>query len=113
MRSALIVILVLVSFLVVKSQDTQRGFQVQIENLSAGSVLPTAFSPAVWAVFSGQNPLFTPGSLASNGLKKFAEDADPSQLFSQAQNATGLSLLSSFALEQRRYFYVFPSWYRF
>eukprot|EP01097_Dermamoeba_algensis_P006731 TRINITY_DN4199_c0_g1_i2.p1 TRINITY_DN4199_c0_g1~~TRINITY_DN4199_c0_g1_i2.p1 ORF type:complete len:432 (+),score=143.95 TRINITY_DN4199_c0_g1_i2:46-1296(+) len=90
MRSALIVILVLVSFLVVKSQDTQRGFQVQIENLSAGSVLPTAFSPAVWAVFSGQNPLFTPGSLASNGLKKFAEDADPSQLFSQAQNATGV-----------------------
>jgi predicted small secreted protein len=90
MRAVLVVFFVLVCSLVVECQNTQRGFQVQIENLSGGSVLPTAFSPAVWAVFSGQNPLFTTGSLASASLKKFAEDADPSALFSSAQNATGV-----------------------
>lgn len=87
---AVVFFFILACSLVVQSQNTQRGFKVQIDNISGGSVLPTAFSPAIWAVFSGQNPLFTPGSLASNGLKKFAEDADPSQLFSQAQTAAGV-----------------------
>jgi len=90
--SAIALFLVLSCALVgVLSQSTQRGFVVQIENLSGGSLLPTAFSPAVWAVFSSQtNPLFQTGSYASAGLQSFAEDANPANLLSEVLNKTGV-----------------------
>ena len=57
-------------------------FDVRIENVSTrqtlrmsnGTTAPVPFSPVIWAVHSGGNPLFTPGAVETGlGLKGFAE----------------------------------------
>jgi len=84
--------LVLCCILLVEGQRVQRGFHVQIENLSGGSLLPTALSEVVWAVHSGTNPLFTTGSLASSGLQQLAERGNGTLLIAQLQNSTTAAL---------------------
>ena len=57
--------------------------RVTIENISAGSSLPTPLAPGVWALVAPgtPNPLFAAGEQdAGMGLEALAEDGDPGPL---------------------------------
>jgi hypothetical protein len=61
----------------------ERTFTVTIENVSTNNLLATTrvngtvpLSPGVWAVFTGQNPLFAVGSAADEGTERIAEDGN-------------------------------------
>lgn len=73
---------------VIKVTITNQGnsdFLVRIENVStpntiatpahgAGTTAPVPMSPGVWAVHTADNPLFTAGESASDGIEDIAED---------------------------------------
>lgn len=81
--------LVLCFIVFVEGQLVQRGFQVSIENLSGGSLLPTAFSEVVWAVHAADaNPLFTVGQLASPHLRTFAQQGDGTDIAALLGNSS-------------------------
>ena len=61
----------------------ERTFTVTIENVSTNNLLSTTrangtvpLSPGVYAVFTGQNPLFTVGAAADQGTERIAEDGN-------------------------------------
>ena len=76
-------------------------FRVQVENITtatefttaAGTPMPIAFSPVVWAVNEDANPFFTPGTPAADkALKQAAEDMDFGLLAAYLVNADGVDL---------------------
>lgn len=58
------------------------SFTVKVENVSTPGTIPgtmraggaVPLSPGAWAVFSGNDPLFTIGQLADEGTERIAED---------------------------------------
>ncbi len=64
-----------------KGKAKKAEFTVRVENLSTATSLPTSvgavpvpISPGVFAVHSGQNPLFRVGKKADEGTERIAED---------------------------------------
>lgn len=62
---------------------TPVTFKVTIENVSQANTLPTdradgtvPLSPGAYAVYQGDNPIFTVGGVADAGLELIAEDGD-------------------------------------
>ena len=54
--------------------------EVRVENISAGSGYELVLTPVAWALHSASARLFTPGSPASPGLERLAEDGNPMPL---------------------------------
>lgn len=66
------------------------SFRVTIENTSDQSSLTTPFSPGVWAVSSGDNPILgTSRTERIAGLEQLAEQGDPTELAQQLQTQLG------------------------
>ncbi|WP_049997988.1 ferritin-like domain-containing protein [Halococcus sediminicola] len=75
-----------------------RMFSVSVENVSRPSTLDTdramgavPLSPPVWAVFTGDNPAFTPGEAANAGTEIVAEDGFPDELAGTLANAENVT----------------------
>lgn len=69
-----------------------EDFLVRVENVSTPHTLHTSkgdksvgLSPGVWALHTGDNPIYTSGQKATLGLKHLAEDGNPEGLFSDMQ----------------------------
>jgi hypothetical protein len=67
------------------------NFKLRIENTSDNSALPTLVAPGVYAVVSGSAKPFTSDMVASAGLEKAAEDANPSLLATEIMGAQGIA----------------------
>jgi hypothetical protein len=65
-------------------------FKLRIENRSTNSALPTLLAPGVYAVVNGATRPFTTDMVASVGLEKAAEDANPSVLATEIMEAQGV-----------------------
>ncbi len=71
-----------------KSMKGATKFTVRVENVSdpagltasTGAKFPFALSPGMFVLSAKNNPLFTEGKPAPNGLEMQAEDGDPSGL---------------------------------
>jgi hypothetical protein len=61
---------------------------------NSGYVSP--FAPGAFAVFTGNNPLFTSGGNASSGLESMAEDGDPSGLASELASIENVFMSGAF-----------------
>jgi len=68
------------------SPDPQ-SFTVTIENVSVAQTLETdradgvaPISPGAWAVFTGDNPMFTAGGMSDAAMESLAEEGDPAAL---------------------------------
>jgi len=81
---------------------SDTGFQLRITNVSStatlvgsdGSNQAVPLAPGIWVVHSGNNPLFTAGSMDTGmGLEAIAEDGDPSQLAADFADLTGVTQL--------------------
>ena len=75
-------------------------FYVWIENVGPADAVASddgegqavPFAPGVWAVHTGENPLFTAGEAdRGEGLEALAEDGDPSLLATALEEAEGIS----------------------
>ncbi len=77
------------------------NFRVRITNASTSNTIATPaqgggtraavpMSPGVWGVHTTDNPLFTPGEAASEGLENIAEDGFIDVASSEVMSATGL-----------------------
>ncbi len=66
------------------SHDGGTGFTVLVENISAGSDLPTPLAPGIYVVHPDAVQLFEAGSAASAGLEDMAEDGDNTLLVEDA-----------------------------
>jgi len=70
-------------------------FKVKIANVSQGEILklssggtaPAPFSPGLWAVHTGSNPMFMSGKKASAGLEVQAEDGNPDMLLKELKGS--------------------------
>ena len=71
------------------THDGGTGFTLTIENVSAGSMLPSPVAPGVWAVHGMGVQIFNAGQPAPNGLEALAEDGDNSTFLAGIQDATG------------------------
>jgi hypothetical protein len=78
---------ILLLLVVSQAHCDQRAFQVTLENLSAGSSLPTSLNDLVWAVYTYANPLFHAGNPASSGLRAVAENGDGKALAQQLRQS--------------------------
>lgn len=81
--------------------DGARQFRVRIENVSPSldtsqGAQPATLSPGVWAVFNGDNPLFSKDDPASVGLERLAEDGDPGPLQAEILNAEDVEQVGVF-----------------
>ena len=62
-------------FMATLAHDGGTLFTLTISNISDGFALPSPLAPGLWVIQSeGQQPLFTAGEPASNGLEGLAED---------------------------------------
>ena len=86
--------------------DQATEFTVHVENVSepgtidsdrANGVVP--LSPGVYAVFQGENPLFTLGERADNGTERIAEDGFPMREAEMVDDAANVSESGIFASE--------------
>jgi hypothetical protein len=66
-------------------------FKLRIENTSINSAVPTLLAPGVFAVANDASKPFTTDMVASAGLEKAAEDANPSVLASEIMGAQGVA----------------------
>ncbi len=64
-----------------KEDDISRSFTVTVENVSTPGLLNTPraggavpLSPGAWAIFNGNDPMFTEGQMADIGTERIAED---------------------------------------
>jgi hypothetical protein len=64
-----------------KEDDNSRRFTVTVENVSTPGLLNTSramgavpLSPGAWAIFTGNDPMFTEGKMADIGTERIAED---------------------------------------
>ncbi|MGI8638140.1 MAG: spondin domain-containing protein [Segetibacter sp.] len=67
-----------------KEANISRSFTVTVENVSTPGLLNTPraggavpLSPGAWAVFTGNDPMFTEGKMADIGTERIAEDGAP------------------------------------
>lgn len=89
--------------------DVLRSFTVTVENVSQPGTLATdramgavPISPGVYAVFRGNDPVFTVGGMADSGTELIAEDGFPSATLSPPGTAgTKLELLQTVAVRDR------------
>jgi len=81
------------------AQIPKTRFKVRIENISRtdefdasnGMKWTLDFSPGVWLVSDGSNPLFTVGKTdRDQGLEAIAEDGNPTQLADSLKHQTGV-----------------------
>jgi hypothetical protein len=74
------------------SDVSTSSFVVRIENVSAGSALPTPLSPGVWATHTSAENLFESGAAdRAEGLEAVAEDGNPATLASSLDGAVSMS----------------------
>lgn len=80
------------------SDDEPTQFSVTIENVSTPGTVDTdramgavPLSPSAWAVFSGADPMFTVGQLASEGTARIAEDGFADAMAAQLTAAPNVS----------------------
>ena len=64
-----------------KEKNNSRSFTVTVENVSTPGLLNTSraggavpLSPGAWAIFTGNDPMFTEGQMADIGTERIAED---------------------------------------
>ncbi len=67
-----------------KHNSNTRSFTVTVENVSTPGTLNTPrlggivpLSPGAWAVFNGNDPMFTEGQMADIGTERIGEDGTP------------------------------------
>lgn len=67
-------------------------FDVELLNISDGSILESPFAPGVFVVHTADDPLFTDGSADRNeGLEGLAEDGTTDDLFAALDPQTGIA----------------------
>lgn len=64
-----------------KEDDISRSFTVTVQNVSTPGLLNTTramgavpLSPGAWAIFTGNDPMFTEGQMADIGTERIGED---------------------------------------
>lgn len=101
-RLPLLLSLLLIPTACSDSSDESFIFELVVQNTApepsfttaSGRPAIVAFAPALAAVHSGQNPIYTIGQLApANGLEAFAEDGDSSTLITTLQTLEAVSLV--------------------
>ncbi|MCA9736396.1 MAG: spondin domain-containing protein [Gemmatimonadetes bacterium] len=71
------------------------------DNLEERSGVTVPLSPGVWAVYQGDNPVFTVGSAdADDGLEAVAEDGDPTALAAALGAATDVDASGTFTMPE-------------
>ena len=77
---------------------TPTRFTVTVENVSTAGTVDTPramgtvpLSPPAWAVFDGDDPMFTSGELANLGTERIAEDGFPDEMLALLDDADDVS----------------------
>ena len=74
---------------VMLEHDGKTMFTVTIKNVSNTANFQTPLAPGTWVVHDAGNPIFTPGSSASDGLEDLAEDGSNSMLTNSIEQKSG------------------------
>jgi hypothetical protein len=74
---------------VMLEHDGKTMFTVTIKNVSNIANFQTPLAPGTWVVHGAANPIFTPGSSASDGLEDLAEDGSNSLLTNSIEQKSG------------------------
>ena len=78
--------------------NAAREFTVTITNVSTPGLIGTdramgtvPLSPPAWAVFTGDDPMFTPGGTANEGTERIAEDGFPMAMVAMLMGTSRVS----------------------
>lgn len=81
----------------------KRTFRVRVSNVSTGVKVstpkgpkPIPLSPGPFAVFTGENPAFTPGTDADEAIENLAEDGFPKRLHKKLKGSPNVTLSGVF-----------------